>query len=333
MSSAHLSVIPEFVEKIEVLNAMDHFDVGAREIVNRSSGSQVIFRGLKTSSGIQTANLKSIQGINVWALDEAEEFVNETEFDKIDLSIRNPNTKNLVILLMNPTTKEHWIWKRWFEGHTKYIEIDGFKVPVSTHPDITHIHTTYLDNIDNIPPDYLKQILKIKQENPEKYRHVILGGWLEKAEGVVFENWSEGEFDNYLPYGFGLDFGFAVDPDALIQVAIDSKRKKIYLKERLYQNGISSARLASILKSECGRSEIIADSAEPRLIGDLKSIVNINKADKPPGSIVSGIKIMQGFELIIDPGSHNLKREMNNYAWSDRKSETPIDDYNHLIVP
>ena len=328
MSSAHLSVIPEFVEKIEVLDAVEHFNVGAREIVNRTSGSQVIFRGLKTSSGIQTASLKSIQGINVWVLDEAEELVDETEFDKIDLSIRNPKTKNIIILLLNPTTKEHWIWRRWFEGHLKYINIDGYQIPISTHPEITHIHTTYLDNIDNIPKDYLNRIQDLKKTNSDKYKHVILGGWLEKAEGVIFENWSEGEFDDSLPYGFGLDFGFT-DPDALVRVAIDRKRKRIYLKEEMYTSNQSFGDLNRRVQNICNVYEIIADSAEPRLINDIKA--NISKADKGQGSVVAGIKIMQDYELIIDSGSNNLKRELNNYAWADKKSDTPIDLWNHLI--
>ena len=37
------------------------------------------------------------------------------------------------------------------------------------------------------------------------------------------------------------------------------------------------------------------------------------------------------YQLIIDPNSQNLKKELNNYVWSDKKSGTPIDKYNHLI--
>ena len=49
----------------------------------------------------------------------------------------------------------------------------------------------------------------------------------------IFPNWSYGEFDTSLPFGFGLDFGFHPDPDAMVKVAIDKGRKKIYLKEEL----------------------------------------------------------------------------------------------------
>ena len=77
MTSAELSIIPEFKEKIELLNLSDHFDVNRKEITNTITDSKIIFRGIKTSAGNQTANLKSLQGISTWVLDEAEEMVDE----------------------------------------------------------------------------------------------------------------------------------------------------------------------------------------------------------------------------------------------------------------
>jgi phage terminase large subunit len=63
----------------------------------------------------------------------------------------------------------------------------------------------------------------------------------------VFTNWSYGKFNpNDLPTSFGLDFGFSIDPDTLIEVAIDKNHKKIYVKEHLYQNGLRMEQLATI---------------------------------------------------------------------------------------
>jgi len=80
MTSAHLSIIPEFQEKIDLMEANDIFDVTKSEIINKKSKSEIIFRGLKTSSGDQTANLKSLQGVTTWILDEAEELTDEATF-------------------------------------------------------------------------------------------------------------------------------------------------------------------------------------------------------------------------------------------------------------
>ena len=70
--SAAISIIPEFIEKIELMQMEDQFVVTKDEIINILTGSKIIFKGIKTSSGTQTANLKSLQGVTTWVLDEAE---------------------------------------------------------------------------------------------------------------------------------------------------------------------------------------------------------------------------------------------------------------------
>lgn len=72
MTSAHISIIPEFKEKIELMQREQDFLINKTEIYNRLSGSEILFRGIKTSSGDQTANLKSLQGITDWIVDEAD---------------------------------------------------------------------------------------------------------------------------------------------------------------------------------------------------------------------------------------------------------------------
>jgi phage terminase large subunit len=144
LSSTYISIIPEFLEKIELLDKYDDFYITKDEIRNKRSGSKIIFKGIKTSSGDQTANLKSLQGVTTFVLDEAEELTNEDTFDKIDLSVRQLGKQNRVILILNPTTKEHWIYKRFFED--KGIQ-EGINL---TKDNVTYIHTTYLDNIENL---------------------------------------------------------------------------------------------------------------------------------------------------------------------------------------
>ena len=322
MTSAHLSIIPEFQEKIDLLELNGLFDVKRGEIVNTTSDSEIIFKGLKTSSGDQTASLKSLQGVTTWILDEAEELNDEKVFDKINLSIRQKGVQNRVILILNPSTKEHWIYKRFFEQAGVKEGFSGVK------DNVTYIHSTYLDNLENLDQSFLDEVKRIKKNNPNKYKHVILGGWLDKAEGVVFNNWSFGEFNpDDLQTSCGMDFGFSVDPDTITEVAIDKKHKKIYLKELLYQNGIKTDDLVKIVLDRVGRKLIIADSAEPRLIADLKSKgINIQAVKK--GTIESGITLMLDY---VDPNSSNIAKEFNNYVYADKGSKLYVDDFNHAI--
>ena len=179
MRSAGISIIPEFIEKIELLNTTDDFIITKDEVLNKVTKSKILFRGIKTSSGDQTANLKSLQGITTWVFDEAEEMTDEDMFDKIDLSVRQKGLDNRVILILNPTTKENFIYQRWFEA--KGVEA-GSNI---TKDDTTYIHTTYLDNIENLSTSYVEQIERMKERRPSRYKHTILGAWLDKAEGVI----------------------------------------------------------------------------------------------------------------------------------------------------
>lgn len=324
MTSAHLSIIPEFQEKIDLMQLNQLFEVTKSEIKNKQSNSEIIFKGIRTSSGDQTANLKSLQGVTTWVLDEAEELTDESTFDKINLSIRQKGKQNRVILILNPSTKEHWIYKKFFEERGVQEGFNGVK------DDVTYIHTTYEDNIDNLDQSFINEILRIKETNPQKYKHQILGGWLNKAEGVVFNNWRIDNFEEVGTVIFGQDFGFSIDPTTLIKVSIDKGKKRIYAKEYLYKASLTTSDIYHENLRYCNKSLIVADSAEPRLIQELKSRgLNIKGIKKP--TIIERIALVQDYELIVDSESSNLIKELNNYVWHDKKSQTPIDDYNHLL--
>lgn len=326
MTSAHLSIIPEFKQKIDLLELNSSFEINKSEIKNLQSNSEIIFRGIKTSSGDQTANLKSLQGITTWILDEAEELTDEIQFDKINLSIRQKGKQNRVILILNPATKEHWIYKRFFEERGIQEGFNGI------NEDVTYIHTTYLDNVENLDESFLNEVKRIEQTNPQKYKHQILGGWLNKAEGVIFSNWRIGKFEEHSKIIFGQDYGFSVDPTTLDKCSIDKKNKRIYVKECLHSLGLTTSQIVLENKRYAEKNLIVADSAEPRLIQELKiQGCNIKGIQKP--KIIDRIALLQDWEIIVDPESINIIKELNNYVWHDKKSQTPIDDYNHHLDP
>lgn len=324
MTSAHLSIIPEFLEKISLLGLENIFNINKTEVVNTATHSDIIFRGIKTSAGNQTANLKSLQGVSTWVYDEAEEEHSEDRFDTIDLSVRQKGVRNRIILILNPTTKEHWIYKRFFESKGVDGGFNGVK------GDVCYIHSTYLDNKDNLSESYLKQIASIKKNNPQKYNHKILGGWLDKAEGVVFTDWEYGTFNpDKLQTSCGMDFGFSVDPDTLTEVAIDKVKKRIYLKELIYRKGLKVDDLANLILEKAGNKLIISE-VDPRLVADLKHRgCNIRQHKK--GLIETGITLMQEFKIIVDPKSTNIGKELNNHVYADKGSKLYVDDWNHAI--
>ena len=328
LTSAYVSIIPEFLDKIETLNLEEHFNITKSEIINKLSGSKIIFKGIKTSSGDNTASLKSLTNITTWIMDEAEELIDENIFDKIDMSVRNNKNKNRVILILNPVTKEHWIYSRFFQD--KGVQA-GSNI---TKGNTNYIHTTYLDNKENLSKSYLEQIENLKLNRPSKYKHQMLGGWLEKAEGVVFTNWEYGEFNpKGLQTVFGQDYGM-IDPTTLIEVAIDKEKNIIWIKEHLYKSKLTNNQIAEINKSCAGNNLIIGDSAEKRLIQELNNKGNnILPSMKGQGSISLGITLLLDYKLIVEVNSKNVAKELNNYVYADKGSKLFVDDFNHTIDP
>jgi len=69
------------------------------------------------------------------------------------------------------------------------------------------------------------------------------------------------------------------------------------------------------------------------MIAELRRDFNIKAVVKYDGSVNEGIRILQDYELIVDPDSPYLEKELNNYIWSDKKAGIPIDAFNHLLDP
>ena len=181
MKSAHISIIPEFKEKIDKLKLTKFFQINKEEIIHLPTGNKILFRGINTSSGNQTANLKSIEGLTIWIIDEAEELECEDTFDTIDQSIRIKGQINRVIMVMNPSHKKHFIYQRFFKEAGVNFDFNGVV------EDTLYVFTSWLDNVENLSRSFMKLALKLKKKNLQKYLNRFKGHWLEDAEGSLWK--------------------------------------------------------------------------------------------------------------------------------------------------
>lgn len=196
-------------------------------------------------------------------------------------------------------------------------------------------HVLIKSNFTDNPwlPENERNNILMKRDKPgfENWWQVYGLGNDGKLEGAIYPNWRYGEFDNTIPYGFGMDFGFN-DPDTLTRVAVDNKRRCIYIDECIYHSGYKPSELREAISHHAKYTNlIIADAADARMIAELQQYFNIHKAYKGQGSILEGIKLMQDYELILTERSTNIAKELNNYIWNDKNGGVPIDDYNHAL--
>ena len=347
MSSTDNSVTKGLEGRMADLGVLGDFTQANKTytLKDKSKKGLISVTGQKTSSGTETAKLKSLEDFSIFVTDEGEELVSFDEWNKIKRSLRVKDVQTLAIIAFNPPTKAHWLYEQWYQDVP-----EGF---CGIKDNVLYIHTTYLDNgKENITEanwneyeslrvnhDLYRDTSKADREllpsrvkkDWKEYKTAILGGFKEVAEGVIYEDWEIGEFNEELSYIYGLDFG-SNDPDALTKVAIDEHLKIIYVKEEYFKNNTSYEALKEVLIDRCGYSDmIVGDSAERRIRIDLKNDgLNIKKAKKPKGSVGIGIKSIQSYTLMIDPSSKNLQKALNNYVWHDSKAGIPKHDWSDL---
>lgn len=346
MNSTDQSISEALKERMNMLSISDRFEFANNTYTCKTNQGKIFITGQKTSSLNQTAKLKSLENFSIFVTDEAEEVKTFDEWDKIRKSIRAKDVQCFSMLVFNPPTREHWLYTELFEDAGVEPGFTGIK------GNVMYIHSTYIDNIDNVAPHNLREYLKLecaykeyellpKEEREQapkklvkewkKYKHVVLGGFAETAEGIIYDDWEYGEFNDNLPYCYGHDFGFD-DPDATVKVAVDHGQKKIYVKEILYMNQLGTDALADRLMELVGYDDlIIADSAHKRLINDLYDRgLNIKRCTKGAGSVLRRIKTVQGYTIIVDKNSPSIVKSLNNFAWKDSRAGIPEHTWKHI---
>lgn len=187
MTSAEKTIIPLFFSYISQISDINKYSITKEKIINKETNSFVLFSGIKTSSGDQTANLKSLPNITTWVIEEGEDYNKPNSFRDIDDSIRSNNLQNRVIWIQNPSLKAHFFYQRFFKGHEiKKQAKQGYEYMSTLHPNVEHIHTSYLDNLENLDIEKIEQWEEEEESDPETYRHKYLGGWLDQLEGTLF---------------------------------------------------------------------------------------------------------------------------------------------------
>ena len=123
-------------------------------------------------------------------------------------------------------------------------------------------------------------------------------------------------------------------------VAIDKKNLLLYVKECFYLSSLDEQQIFDLNYKHADNKLIIADCAAKTTIQSLRrkttedrKSINLIPCVKKAGSVLTGIQKMQKYRIIVEKNSINLISELNNYIWLDKKSDTPIDNFNHLIDP
>ena len=316
------SIYRDILDLLEQFNLMQYIKFEGEDVVCTTTGNRLMTHAFKLTDKSNTAKSKGIANPTILVIDEATEVPSEEEFIKLNDSFRSKDGHTQIILLFNPEHKNHWIYKRWFlngRPNPKWFEDDCF------------IHTTFRDN-PFIDPLKVREWERMQVLDPAYYSKHILGEWQDAAEGRIFDNWkAEWSPDPDATRTIGLDFGFANDPTAIVDVQFRNNR--LWVKELFYGKAMTNQDIAEVLR-EHGISRkdiIIADSAEPKSIEELRRAgFTVRPAVKGPDSVRSGISKIMAKEVYVHPESKNIWDEYENYRWRPGLNK-PIDSFNHAI--
>lgn len=292
------------------------FNVTDTTITSRA-GAEFIFRGLYNNEH----GLRSVEGIDICWVEEAQT-VSSASWRSLIPTIRGDNSE--VWVSFNLINEEDATYQRFVvKPPTGAIVI---KVNYDSNPFFSGRQRQDME--DDKANDY------------HLYEHIWLGMPLKVSNAIVYSGkYTVREFEDDLwtkaeRLLFGMDFGFAQDPAALIRMFVLNQR--LYIEYEAYGTGVENDELEEFCDSVPGARDwpIKADNSRPETISHIRRRgFNMQAAEKWDGCVKDGISHIRGYkQIIIHPRCVNTAREARLYRHKVDKNQ--VDDHgNPQVLP
>lgn len=325
------SVYAEIEKAVDALGLRPwcQFRLSPLEVRFTHTGQRILFRGADDPGKSKSIALPKGYFGYLW-FEELAEFSGIEDIRTIKASILRGAAKQRPIVFCSynpPKSAMNWV-------------NDAALVPEGGR--LIH-HSTYLD----LPRAWLGDALiseaeALRATNERAWRHMFLGE-VTGTGGQVFDNLriqaiTDTDINALGSFYNGLDFGFAVDPDAFTRWAYDRKARRLLAVAEYYAARTPVDTLAQRVKGLCGREVVRCDSEDPRMIAELQRRgINAVGVKKGPGSVDHGMRWLQELgEIVVDPArTPNIAREFSAYEYAQDKNGNFLPDYpdrdNHTI--
>jgi phage terminase large subunit len=287
--------------------------------IETPGGGIIIFQGMQAHTA---ESIKSLEGYDVAWVEEAQ-VLSQRSLDLLRPTIRVPDSE---------------LWFSWNPRNAS-DPVDAFLRDANPPPGAVTVEAQWRDN------PWFPAVLRAEMEwdrahDPEKYAHVWLGKYEQLTEARVFKNWRIEEFETppNAEFYFGADWGFAVDPTALVRCWIDGRT--LYIDREVYRVGCEIEDTPALFDSvEGARGWVIrADSARPETISYMQrhGYPKMRAATKGPNSVEEGVKFLQGYDIVIHPRCKHVIDEFTLYRYKTNALTGEVmpvleDKSNHTI--
>ena len=268
--------------------------------------------------------------INFAWWEEAFQIKDELIFDKIDQSLRGQMPEGYFIrhtITFNPWSSQSWLKKRFFDNP------DSNTLSMTT----TYKNNEFLSDAD------IELLESIKNRDRRLYNVAALGEWGQLGD-LIYNNFEMKQFDinesrfKSYEHVVGLDWGYSIDPTAIVDIYVNEQDKEIYIDREFYRKGMLNTDIYQALQNmQLNKTVIIADSAEPKSIEELRRLgcSRIRACSKGKDSILQGIQKIQQYKVYINTNCTETYKEFNMYGWQKDKNDItiqkPMDEFNHIM--
>ena len=323
------SVYAQYIWAIGELGMASYWEakVSPMELIYKPTGQKIMFRGADDPMKIKSIKVP-FGYIAVTHFEEKDQFAGRAEIRNILQSTMRGGSKYWNFESYNPPiSRDNWANKDSLEERSDRL----------CHK------STYLEAPQEwLGEQFLAEAEHLKEVDERAYQHEYLGIPVGNG-GNVFENIelreiTDDEISHFDRIYQGVDWGYFPDPFAFIRLYYDKTRETIYLIDEIYQNKLSNAESAEMIKAK-GYTDayIICDSAEPKSIADFRAAgLPAKAAIKGPDSVSYGIKWLQRRKIVIDrKRTPNAYDELVNYEYDTDRDGNFISGYpdenNHLL--
>ena len=312
MTTIEDSSYKDVMDAIKFLGKQSDFKTIKNRIINKVTGAIISFKGIRSTSG---AKLKSLSGFTTVIIEEAMDVTSFEEFSEVDEGVRVKGKPLKIILLYNPGVAiGSWLHDEWFiEGEPNR----------DTYGDTAFMHSTFLDNEENLNPSVVQRYKDLEFKRPKYYRNNILAEWTLDAEGRIYDGWPIYDFMQDTPEFtvYGLDFGYG-GKDSTALIKIDYFQGSWYCTEIFNKASmrISETIVAMKVAGVPSNAKIYADYAVPTFLTEIRlgGFSGVRKCKK--GKVDVELKKIQDKSIIIIDPDKSSQLYMGYMTWKYDKN-------------
>ena len=306
-------------DQIDSLGLTSRFHV-LRDEIRGPHGSQILFSGLANTT---IESIKSFEGVDVCWVEEAQT-VSERSWEILIPTIRAPGSE--IWVTFNPSEASDPTYLRFID-----------RPP----PDTLGVKINW-DQNPWFPTELLAEKDYLYRVDPEAAAHVWGGNTRRMSDAQVLRGRYNVEHFDPIPGVWdgpyqGADWGFAVDPSALVRVWIWERR--LYVEHEAYGLGVEIDHTPALFDGMPGARDYVtrADNARPETISYMvrAGFGKLMACKKWPGCVEDRVQYLRSFDsILIHPRCPHTAEEARLWSFkTDRLSGDVLpqllDKHNH----